>query len=84
MVVRTGEGDEEAFDRVVIAAHADEALGMLDDPSELERDLLGRWRYQHNRVVLHTDEDMLPTSRRAWACWNYRGVKPPGPTRWVA
>lgn len=75
VIVLSAPGAEEAFDRVVIAAHADEALGVLDDPSEAERDLLGRWRYQNNRVVLHTDENMLPSSRRAWACWNYRGVK---------
>jgi len=64
--------EEERFDAVVIGAHADEALAMLADPSEDERRLLGAWRYQRNRVVLHTDVRCLPVNRRAWASWNYR------------
>ncbi len=64
-------GDEEAFDRVVIAAHADEALTMLADPSDDERRLLGPWKYAENRTVLHTDASVLPPNRRAWASWNF-------------
>jgi predicted NAD/FAD-binding protein len=62
----------ERFDRVVIAAHADEALALLSDPSEDEKRLLGAWSYARNRTVLHTDEAFLPPNRRAWASWNYR------------
>jgi len=69
--VRTADGEEQAFDRVVIAAHADEALSLLSDADDLERRLLGAWRYQQNRTVLHTDTSFLPPSRRAWASWNY-------------
>lgn len=76
--VRRGEGrvtvawagGEESFDRVVIAAHADEALGMLADPSDDEKRLLGPWRYTQNRTVLHTDAAVMPPNRRAWASWN--------------
>ena len=73
MTVATEGGEPESYDRVVVAAHADEALGLLEDPSDGERDLLGAWRYQRNRVVLHTDASFLPRSRRAWGCWNYSG-----------
>lgn len=67
------EGAEpERFDHVVIAAHADEALAMLADPSEAERELLGAWRYSHNRTLVHTDRAVMPRSPRAWASWNYR------------
>ena len=64
-------GECERFDRVVIAAHADQALTMLEAPSPLERELLGCWRYNLNRTVLHTDPAFLPPTRRAWASWNY-------------
>jgi hypothetical protein len=33
--------------------------------------VLGAIRYQPNRATLHTDERLLPRSRRAWASWNY-------------
>ncbi|MDF1554728.1 MAG: FAD-dependent oxidoreductase [Deferrisomatales bacterium] len=71
-------GEPESYDRAVVAAHADEELRLLDDPCDLERDLLGTWRYQRNRVVLHTDASFLPRSRRAWGCWNYSGGGDPG------
>lgn len=61
----------ERFDEVVIAAHADQALAMLTDPSEREHELLGSVPYQVNEAVLHTDERLMPRRRAAWASWNY-------------
>ncbi|MBA3437077.1 MAG: FAD-dependent oxidoreductase, partial [Thermoleophilaceae bacterium] len=63
--------ETERFDEVVIAAHSDQALAMLTDASELERELLGAVAYQPNEAVLHTDERLLPRRRAAWASWNY-------------
>jgi uncharacterized protein len=66
---RTGE--PERFDAVVIATHSDQALTLLGDPSERERELLGAIPYQANEAVLHTDRTLLPRRRRAWASWNF-------------
>jgi predicted NAD/FAD-binding protein len=63
--------DGEAFDHVVFACHADQALGMLAEPTRAEREVLSALRFQDNEVVLHTDTSVLPRSRRAWASWNY-------------
>jgi predicted NAD/FAD-binding protein len=72
-------GEPEEFDAVVIATHSDQALGLLADPSERERELLGAIPYQPNEAVLHTDRAMLPRRRRAWASWNYHlGAGAPG------
>jgi predicted NAD/FAD-binding protein len=62
----------ERFDAVVVAAHADQALRLLADPSADESRLLGAWRYELNTTVLHTDTSVLPPVERAWACWNFR------------
>ena len=69
--VRTAQRGPEQFDRVVIAAHSDQALRMLADPTPRERALLAAFPYQLNDAVLHTDARMLPRRRRAWASWNY-------------
>jgi predicted NAD/FAD-binding protein len=71
VVVRSG-GRVERFDEVVLACHADQALGLLDDPSMTERQVLAAFPYAPNVAVLHTDAGWLPRRRRAWAAWNYR------------
>lgn len=66
------KNQEMMFDHVVLACHADEALGLLKDPTGNEHTLLGAWKYSQNQTVLHRDIGALPPLRRAWASWNYR------------
>ena len=66
------DGPDRLFDRVVLAVHADQALRLLQDPSDDERRLLAHFPYQPNRVVLHDDATVLPRRRAAWASWNVR------------
>ncbi|NDG70496.1 MAG: NADP transhydrogenase subunit alpha [Proteobacteria bacterium] len=70
--VRIEDGTVCEFDRVIIAAHADEALGMLAAPDEAQSRLLSAFGYQKNTATLHTDHSVMPRIRRAWASWNYR------------
>jgi len=67
-------GVRQSFDTLVLAAHADQALAMLTDPSDAEGRALSALRYQQNEAVLHTDHRLLPRNRRAWASWNYHMV----------
>jgi uncharacterized protein len=62
------------FDHVVVATHSDQALRLLGDPTPAEREVLGAIRFQPNAATLHTDERLLPLSRRARASWNYHCV----------
>ena len=64
------EGGTREFDAVVIAAHADEALQLLEDPSAEEQDLLSPWKYSSNQVFLHRDTSLLPPNLRARSSWN--------------
>jgi predicted NAD/FAD-binding protein len=69
--VQAANAEPERFDQVVIATHSDQALAMLDDPTETEKDILGAIPYQDNYTVLHSDESVLPRKKAAWASWNY-------------
>ena len=70
--VRLWTDDGEAvYDKVIIAAHADEALAMLDDPTDAEQRLLSPWGYSGNRVVLHRDDSCLHPLVKARGAWNY-------------
>ncbi|PSJ45787.1 FAD-dependent oxidoreductase [Zobellella endophytica] len=61
----------EYFDEVILACHSDQALRLLRDASDAERQVLGGLAYRDNEVVLHTDRRLLPKEPRAWASWNY-------------
>lgn len=60
------------FDEAVLACHSDQALSLVSDADDTERELLRAFPYQQNEAVLHTDRRALPATRRAWAAWNYR------------
>lgn len=75
--IRTASGSA-MFDRVILATHSDQALGLLAEPTAQEREVLGAIPYQSNRAVLHTDASVLPKRRAAWAAWNYERSAAPG------
>ncbi len=60
------------FDSVIFATHSNQALDILDDPSDAEKDILGSIPYQKNNILLHTDSSVLPRRKLAWASWNYQ------------
>ena len=65
------DGASQEFDRVILATHADEALALLREPSDTERELLGAWRYATNDTWIHSDPGYLPSRAAARASWNY-------------
>ncbi len=67
-----GAASTETFDEVVFACHSDQALAILGDADEVEREVLGAFPYGMNDAVLHVDTSVLPRRRRAWSSWNYR------------
>lgn len=67
--LRTDAGEAE-FDAVLCAAHADQALDMLEDASSDERAVLGAVPFASNHAVLHRDSGLMPRRRRVWSSWN--------------
>ena len=65
------EVNDERFDYVIIATHANSALEILVDADQVERENLAAISYSKNKTVLHTDASFLPTPIKARASWNY-------------
>ena len=70
--ITTVNGNEHQFDKVIFASHADETLKMISDPTDLEKNILGKFKYQLNRATLHTDKTIMPKNKNVWSSWNYR------------
>ena len=67
-----GEGvSPEIFDKVIFATHSDQALGLLEEPSQEEIDILSALPYQKNEALLHTDTTILPKKKITWSSWNF-------------
>lgn len=71
-IVTTANGKSQEFDKVIFACHADQALRLLDEPTADEKRLLSPFKYQKNIATVHTDESIMPKSKKAWSSWNYR------------
>ncbi len=68
----TESGEVLTFDHVVFGCHSDQALRILGDGATPdEQEILGAFPYQKNVAKLHTQHDVLPVRRQAWASWNY-------------
>ena len=70
----------DVFDKVIFSNHSDQALRVLENPTDQENEILGSIKYQTNEAILHNDYSILPNRRRAWSSWNYlldrEGKKP--------
>ena len=65
-------GNTIEADAVVCASHADHTLAMLAEPTQEEQTVLSPFRYQTNRVWVHSDTSVMPKKKACWSAWNYR------------
>ncbi|MGH8553727.1 MAG: NAD(P)/FAD-dependent oxidoreductase, partial [Methylococcales bacterium] len=71
VAVKDTHGETRSYDQVIFACHADQSLQCLGDPGAMEQEILGAFRYTKTRVVLHSDQSIMPYNKRLWAGWNY-------------
>jgi uncharacterized protein len=71
-VVTLKNGEQHQFDKIIAASHADQTLAMLENPTSDQKRLLGPFNYEKNIATVHTDESIMPKTRKTWSSWNYR------------
>ncbi|MBA3679954.1 MAG: FAD-dependent oxidoreductase [Bacteroidetes bacterium] len=70
--VHLNDDSSQQFDKVIFASHADQTLKILAQPTAEEQRLLSPFKYQENSATVHTDESIMPKTKRTWSSWNYR------------
>ena len=65
-----GKNEFFDYDKVIIATHADEALSMIENPTDQEKEVLSNFSYKENLAYIHTDETVMPKNKNAWCAWN--------------
>ena len=68
------EKSTDIFDHVIIAVHADEVLGLLNDASINEINTFNTWEYSNSKTYLHTDESVMPSIKKVWSSWNFSRI----------
>ena len=71
--VRVYYGDESEFfvyDKVILATHADQALNLIQNPTEEEEKILKNFKYKKNIAFIHSDENIMPQNKKNWCSWN--------------
>ena len=71
VIVEDVHDQKQTYDDVVFACHANQTLSMISNASTEEKKILSAFKYQPNRVVLHSDISFMPKRRKAWASWVY-------------
>ena len=70
-IIVTSDKDEEIYDHVIFACHADQAMKLLKNPTPKQKEIIGAFTYQDNKIVVHRDMDFMPADRSCWASWIY-------------
>ena len=55
---------------MVLATHADDALSLINEPTEDEARILSNFQYRNNLAVIHSDEKVMPKNKKNWCSWN--------------
>ncbi len=70
--VHSAAGTQEPFDQVIFACHSDQALALLEKPTQQENTSLSAMRFQDNQMILHRDTSQMPQRRSVWSSWVYK------------
>lgn len=71
ITVHDTNGGSEEFDNIIFACHSDQAIRLLQDPTDQEKKIIGAIKYQPNNIIVHSDESFMPKRKGAWASWVY-------------
>lgn len=60
VIIKDQRGNEEAFDHVIFATQANQALSMIKDPTPEQIECLSSFTHEKTTLVLHTDRRYIP------------------------
>ena len=58
------------YDKVVLATHANDAIKLIENPTDKEKEILSKFKYKKNIAIIHTDDRVMPKNLKAWSAWN--------------
>lgn len=59
------------YDHLIFANHTDQIKKILKKANKKQLELLNSVKYQKNKVIIHTDKNLMPKKQSNWSSWNY-------------
>ena len=75
ITIAFNNNEKFTVNKVILATHADQALKILDKPSDNEINILSKFKYSKNYACLHSENNLMPKRKSIWSSWNFLGSK---------
>ena len=64
------EGNTSEVDHIVFSQNPSKVVNILNDIQKKELDILGKFKANKNTAYLHSDETIMPKTKKIWSSWN--------------
>ena len=64
------EGNTSEVDHIVFSQNPSKVVNILSDIQKKELDILGKFKANKNTAYLHSDESIMPKTKKIWSSWN--------------
>ena len=68
--VTDNEGNTSKVDHIIFSQNPSKVINILSDIQKKELDLLGKFKANKNTAYLHSDESIMPKTKKIWSSWN--------------
>ncbi len=69
--ITTNNKRKFSYDHIILANHTDQIKKILKDPEKIQTELLNSVKYQKNKIIIHSDRNLMPKNIDNWSSWNY-------------
>jgi predicted NAD/FAD-binding protein len=64
------KGNTSEVDHIVFSQNPSKVVNILSDIQKKELDVLGKFKVNKNTAYLHSDESIMPNTKKIWSSWN--------------
>ena len=64
------EGNTSEVDHIIFSQNPSKVVNILSDIQKKELDILGKFKANKNTAYLHSDESIMPKTKKIWSSWN--------------
>ena len=71
-ILITHNNNSYQYDHLILASHANDSYEFLNNKSHEQEKLLSSVKYQKNKITIHSDDSIMPQSKKNWTSWNFK------------